>query len=106
MVGKTRRNCVYDNFFLQIKPEIILILIQLRQNSKISFFLKWTYDKIELTSRPVIMSSDSGIISPVIMSSDSGLIHQVYRLLILDLIGKLERQSLEEHFRNVTKVKE
>ena len=31
MVGGTRRNCADENFFLQIKPKIILILIQLRQ---------------------------------------------------------------------------
>ena len=29
--GGTRGNCAYDMFFLQIKPKIILILIELRQ---------------------------------------------------------------------------
>ena len=52
MVWVTRRNCAYDKLFWQIKPKIILILIQLRQKLQNLIFLqKWTYNKIELTSR-------------------------------------------------------
>ena len=40
MVGGTRRNCAYDNFFLQIKPKIILILIQPRHKEQNLIFFK------------------------------------------------------------------
>ena len=53
MVGGTRRNCAYDKYFWQIKPKIILILIQLRAKSH--FFNKWAYDKRELTSRTITL---------------------------------------------------
>ena len=52
MVGGTRRNCAYDKLFWQIKPKIILILIQLGQKwQNLMFLKKWTCDKIDLTSR-------------------------------------------------------
>ena len=55
-------------FFLQIKQKIILILIQLRQKMQnLIFFKKWTYNKIELTSRNDDVMSNMRLLSDLQM---------------------------------------